>query len=118
MPSSPNGYAPAAAASQVPGEVSGGACGGILGYSLLVVSILSLDRNSYAFGDEFSLVLQVKVLITTGAPGRHGTQKSKPSHCSRGMLELYGSKETPGSEVELKSGHFNSHSSIRRNLAR
>jgi hypothetical protein len=113
----------------VPGQFTRGVCGGILGNSLIAVSILSLDRDSYAFGDEFTFVLQVKALVTTRIPVRASVADVEPSDPGLsykwrpmamtmelwspnhrtvwiGLLELYGSKDSPGSEIELKAGEL------------
>lgn len=113
----------------VPGQFTRGVCGGILGNSLIAVSILSLDRDSYAFGDEFTFVLQVKALVTTRIPVGASVADIEPSDPGLsykwrpmaitmelwspnhrtvwiGLLELYGSKDSPGSEIELKAGEW------------
>jgi hypothetical protein len=112
-----------------PEELGRGVCGGILGNPPLVVSILSLDRDSYAFGDDFIFVLQVRALYTTLVPVRASVAEVEPSDPALnykwrpmgitmelqspnhravwiGLLELYGSKDAPGSEIELKAGEW------------
>lgn len=112
-----------------PIEFSRGVCGGILGNPILGVSILSLDRDSYVFGDEFTFVLQVKALYPTRVPVRATLAEIEPSDPTIsykwrpmgitmelrslnhrtiwiGLLQLYGSKDAPGSEIELKAGEW------------
>ncbi len=112
-----------------PGELAGGVCGGILSNSLFTVSILSLDRDSYVFGDEFIFVLEIKATQQTRIPVRASLANLEPvdpsvSYTWRtmgitmelhtpehlavriGLLQLYGSKDVPGSEIELKPGEW------------
>lgn len=113
----------------VPGELHGGVCGGVYANSSLIVSILSLDRDSYAFGDEFKFVLRLEALLPTRVPVGASIAEAEPSDpemsyewrhmgvflelrtpnyhpVELGLLSLYGSKEVPGSEVELKKGEW------------
>jgi hypothetical protein len=113
-------------------EESGeGVCGGILATQLLEVSILSLDRDSYAFGDEFTFVLRLKAIYPTRVPVRASMAEIEPSDpnvsyewrsmwlslelqssthrtvgVGIGLPHLYGSKDTPGSEIDLKAGEW------------
>jgi hypothetical protein len=111
-------------------EESGeGACSGILANPPLEVSILSLDRDSYAFGDEFTIVLRLKAIYPTRVPVRASMAEIEPSDpnvsyewrsmglslelrssthqtVGVGLLQLYGSKDTPGSEIDLKTGEW------------
>jgi hypothetical protein len=50
-----------------PGEVSGGVCGGI-GNGGYLVSILSLDKHTYVFGDEVVYRLQIRALTAQKIP--------------------------------------------------
>lgn len=111
------------------GELVGGVCGGILSNSLFRVSILSLDRDSYFFGDEFIFVLEMKAIQQTRIPVRASLANIEPvdpsvSYTWRtmgltmelhtpehrpvwiGLLQLYGSKDVAGSEIELKPGEW------------
>jgi hypothetical protein len=113
----------------VPGQFVAGACGGVLGSPLVAISVLSLDRHTYAFGDGFIFVLQVKALVATQVPVAPSLgelepgdptasyewrsmgismELTKPNYRSVrvALLTLYGSKEIPGSEVDLKSGEW------------
>jgi hypothetical protein len=90
---------------------------------------VSLDRDSYAFGDEFRFVLRLEALVPSRVPVRVSIAETEPSDPGMsyewrgmgismdlrspnhytvivGLLELYGSKEVPGSEVELKKGEW------------
>jgi hypothetical protein len=113
----------------IPEELGEGACGGILGNPPLDVSILSLDRDSYAFGDEFIFVLRLKAIYPTRVPVRASMAEIEPSDpnvsyewrsmglslelwssthrtVGVGLLRLYGSKDIPGSEIDLKAGEW------------
>lgn len=106
-----------------------GVCGGILGNPPLSVALISLDRDSYAFGDTFIFVVQLKAVYSTRVPVRTSMAEIEPSDPNRsyewrplgismdmrsptyrsffiGLLVLYGSKEVPGSEIELKNGEW------------
>jgi hypothetical protein len=110
----------------IPEESGEGACSGILASPPLEVSILSLDRASYAFGDEFTFVLRVKAIYPTRVPIRASMVEIEPSDpnvsyewrslglsielrssthqtVGVGLLQLYGSKDIPGSEIDLKA---------------
>jgi hypothetical protein len=114
-----------------PEESDEGVCGGIIANQLLEVSILSLDRDSYAFGDEFTFVLRLKAIYPTRMPVRASMAEIEPSDpnvsyewrsmwlslelqssthrtvgVGIGLLQLYGSKDTPGSEIDLKAGEW------------
>ena len=112
-----------------PGQLVGGVCGGILSNSPLVVSILSLDRHTYAFGDELTFALQIRAVYPTRVPVRLSLAEIEPDDPSMsykwrplgitmelhspghrtvrvGLLQLYGSKDVPGSEIELKAGEW------------
>jgi len=114
-----------------PEESDEGVCGGILASPPLEVSILSLDRDSYAFGDEFTFVLRLKAIYPTRVPVRASMAEIEPSDPNVGyewrsmwlslelqssthrtvgvgmrLLQLYGSKDTPGSEIDLKAGEW------------
>jgi len=112
-----------------PHQLQAGVCGGILSNSPLVVSILSLDRGSYAFGDEFTFVLEIRAIYPTWVPVRGSLREIEPSDPKLSyqwrpmgittelrspnnrtayvsLLELYGSKDAPGSEVELNAGEW------------
>jgi hypothetical protein len=109
--------------------VVGGACGGILGSKPLTVSLISLDRASYAFGDEFIFVLRLTALYSTRVPIRASLAEIEPSDpdvgyewrplgvslelwtprnqtVSVGLLQLYGSEGFPESEIDLKRGEW------------
>jgi len=106
-----------------------GVCGGIGGNPWLAVSLVSLDRDSYAFGDEFIFVLRVKALYTTRVPFRASLAEIEPSDPNVSyewiplrisvelrslahrpvlipLLSLYGSKALPESEIDLKAGEW------------
>jgi len=93
------------------------------------VSILSLDRDSYVFGDKFDFVLQLKAVYPARIPVRLSIAEIEPADPSRSykwrpmllwmqmsdaenrevgirLLELYGSPDSPGSEIELKVGEW------------
>jgi hypothetical protein len=104
-------------------------CGGFIGNPPLAVSLISLDRESYAFGDEFIFVLQLKALYPTRVPVRASLGEIEPSDpnvsyewrpigislelrslahrsVSVGLLSLYGSSAVPESEIDLKAGEW------------
>jgi hypothetical protein len=106
-----------------------GVCGGIVANPPLALSLVSLDRDSYAFGDEFVFVLRLEALYPTRVPVRASLAEIEPSdpdvsyewrsmglslelrsptHSTVlvGLLGLYGSKDTPGSEIDLKAGEW------------
>ena len=106
-----------------------GVCGGISGNPWLAVSLVSLDRDSYAFGDEFIFVLRVKALYSTRVPFRASLAEIEPSDPNVSyewiplrlsvelrslahrtvlvpLLRLYGSKALPDSEIDLKAGEW------------
>jgi len=106
-----------------------GVCGGILGNPPLAVLLISLDRQSYAFGDEFIFVLRLKALYPTRVPVRASLAEIEPSdpdvsyewrpmgislelrslaHSSVlvGLLRLYGSSAVPESGIDLKAGEW------------
>ncbi len=110
-----------------PGEMVGGACGGILQNPPLIVSLVSLDRDSYTFGDEFTFVVKLEASRATTVPVRASLAEVEPVDASKsyewrplgislelrslkhrttgmGLLRLYGSKDALGSEIELKPG--------------
>jgi hypothetical protein len=111
-------------------EESGeGTCGGILQNPPLIVSLVSLDRDSYAFGDEFTFVVKLDASRATTVPVRASLAEVEPVDANMsyewrpfgislelrslnyrttgvGLLRLYGSKDTPGSEIELKPGEW------------
>jgi hypothetical protein len=110
-------------------EIGRGVCGGILANPPIVVFILSLDHDSYTFGDEFHFVLQVKAVAPTRVPVLTSLAKIEPADPSQsykwrpmwinmllrdannreagmGLLKLYGSPDSPGSEIELKAGEW------------
>jgi hypothetical protein len=91
--------------------------------------MVSLDRDSYAFGDEFIFVLQLKAVYATRVPVRASMAEIEPSDPKVsyewrpmgislelrnptyrgvivGILHLYGSKDVPESEIELKTGEW------------
>jgi hypothetical protein len=59
-------------------ESDEGVCGGIIANQLLE-PILSLDRDSYAFGDEFTFVLRLKAIYPTRVPVRASMAEIEPS---------------------------------------
>ncbi len=106
-----------------------GVCGGILSNSPLVVSLVSLDRDSYVFGGEMNFVLQVRALYKTKVPIRASLAEIEPSDPKLsytwrsmsislemrtpryrsvvvGLVSLVGSKDLPGSEIELNEGEW------------
>jgi hypothetical protein len=106
----------------IPEESVEGACSGILANPPLEVSILSLERDSYAFGDEFTFVLRVKAIYPTRVPVRASMADIEPSDpnvsyewrslglsielrssthrtVGVGLLQLYGSKDIPGQRL-------------------
>jgi hypothetical protein len=106
-----------------------GVCGGISGNPWLAVSLVSLDRDSYAFGDEFIFVLRVKALYSTRVPFRASLAEIEPSDPNVSyewiplrisielrslahrsvlvpLLSLYGSKALPESGIDLKAGKW------------
>ena len=110
----------------IPEESGEGVCSGILANSPLDVSILSLDRDLYAFGDEFIFVLRLKANYPTRLPVRASMAEIEPSDpnvsyewrsmglslelrssahrtVEVGLLQLYGSKDIPESEIDLKA---------------
>jgi hypothetical protein len=111
-------------------EESGeGTCGGILQNPPLIVSLVSLDRDSYAFGDEFTFVVKLEASRATTVPVRASLGEVEPVDASMSyewrplgislelrslnyrttgvsLLRLYGSKDTSGSEIELKPGEW------------
>jgi hypothetical protein len=113
----------------IPEESGEGACGGILANPPLAVTLLSLDRGSYVFGDEFTFIVRVEALRPTRVqvsasmaeieppdpkvsyewrPMGVSLELRSPNHYTVGMglVQLYGSKEAPASEVELKTGEW------------
>ena len=110
-------------------EESGeGVCAGILANPPLAVTLL-LDRDSYVFGDEFTFTVRVEALRPTRVqvstsmaeiepsdpkvnyewrPMGLSLELRSPNHYTVGMrlVQLYGSKESPASEVELKTGEW------------
>jgi hypothetical protein len=114
----------------VAGHITPGVCGGVMGgVSSFSVSLISLDRNAYAFGDEFSFVLKVEANRLTRIPIRASLAEVEPTDPSLsyewhsmvtrmelrspnrfniwiGLLKLYGSKDIPSSEIELKPGEW------------
>ena len=107
----------------------GGVCGGILANPPLAVTLLSFDRDSYVFGDEFTFIMRVEALRPTRVqvstsmaeiepsdpkvsyewrPMGVSLELRSPNHYTVGMglVHLYGSKESPASEVELKTGEW------------
>jgi len=113
----------------LPGEIPRGVCGGVLGNPPLLVSILSLDRDTCMFGDDFTFVLQLKALYPARVPVRASIADVEPTDASQSykwrpmllwmqlsdadnreagikLLELYGSPDSPGSEIELKVGEW------------
>jgi len=106
-----------------------GACSGILQNPPLIVSLVSLDRDSYTFGDEFTFVVKLEASRATAVPVRANLAEVEPADASKsyewrplgislelrslhyrstgvGLLSLYGSKDIPGSEIELKPGEW------------
>ena len=106
-----------------------GVCGGIVSNPPLTASLVSLDRASYAFGDEFIFVLRLTAVYPTRVPVRASLAEIEPSDPDVsyewrpmgfsvelrspthspvlvGLLQLYGSKDIPGSEIELKAGEW------------
>ena len=106
-----------------------GVCAGILANPPFAVTLLSLDRDSYVFGDEFTFIVRVGALRPTRVPVSTSMAEIEPSdpkvsyewrpmvvslelrspnHYTVGMtlVQLYGSKESPASEVELKAGEW------------
>jgi len=112
----------------VPAGSVRGVCGGTLGDPPLAVSI-SLDRDSYTVGDEFLFTLRLDALHPTWIPIRVSIADVEPSDPSRSykwrpmyinmelstadkqeagmrLLTLYGSSDTPRSEIALKRGEW------------
>ena len=106
-----------------------GVCGGLLGNPPLAVSLVSLDRDSYAFGDEFIFALRLTAVYPTRVPVRASLAEIEPSDQDVsyewrpmgfsvelrspthrtvlvGLLKLYGSKDIAGSEIDLKAGEW------------
>ena len=106
-----------------------GVCAGILANPPFAVTLLSLDRDSYVFGDEFTFIVRVEALRPTRVPVRTSMAEIEPSDpkvsyewrpmmvslelrspnhytVGMGLVQLYGSKESPASEVELKAGEW------------
>jgi hypothetical protein len=106
-----------------------GVCAGVLANPPFAVTLLSLDRDSYVFGDEFTFIVRVGALRPTRVPVSTSMAEIEPSdpkvsyewrpmvvslelrspnHYTVGMtlVQLYGSKESPASEVELKAGEW------------
>jgi hypothetical protein len=90
---------------------------------------LILDRDSYVFGDEFTFTLRLEALYPTTVAVRGSIAEIEPSDPESdyewrpmgislelwspnhyvvevGLLQLYGSKDVPGSEIELKTGEW------------
>ncbi|PYX56047.1 MAG: hypothetical protein DMG76_16115 [Acidobacteria bacterium] len=109
--------------------VVGGVCEGILGNPPLSVSLVSLDRASYAFGDEFIFVLRLTAVYPTRVPVRaslaeigpsdpdvsyegrpmgFSVELRSPTHRTVlvGLLQLFGSKDIPRSEIYLNAGQW------------
>lgn len=110
-------------------HIEPGACGGILSNSPLVVSLVSLDRDSYIYGDEMNFVLQIRALYKTKVPIRASLTEIEPSDPKLsytwrsmsislemrtpryrsvvvGLVSLVGSKDLLGSEIELNEGEW------------
>jgi len=83
-----------------------------------MASTTGRDRDSYVFGDEFTFVLRLKANYPTRVPVRASMAEIEPSDpklrssthrtvgVGIGLLQLYGSKDTPGSEIDLKAGEW------------
>jgi len=112
----------------VPAGSIRGVCGGVLGEALLAAT-LTLDRDSYTVGDEFTFTLRLEAVKSVWVPVRPSIADVEPSdplrsykyrpmyigmeldtadHKRAGMtlLTLYGSPDTPGSEILLKRGQW------------
>jgi hypothetical protein len=112
-----------------PNIILGGRCGGMMS-GKLNVSLVSLDRTEYTIGDEFSYTLEVRASVpeTVRVPTVFNVADLEPDdpntsfryaamevwlgisdesherHFSMPLLRLYGSKEMPWTEIELKPG--------------
>jgi hypothetical protein len=109
----------------------GGVCAGILAEATLIVSLVSLDRDSYGIGDEMAYTLDVRnvskdpIKIPTRfnlaelepddpsvdfqyAPMEIwlGLHESEERNMGVLLLTLYGSDEMPWTQLEIKPGEW------------
>jgi hypothetical protein len=109
----------------------GGVCAGIMGEATLIVSLVSLDRDSYSIGNEMAYTLEVRNVSKEPLqiPTRFnlsdlepddpsvdfqyapmeiwlGVHESEERKMNVLLLTLYGSDEMPWTQLEIKPGEW------------